>query len=110
MKKLLILLSLILLTLIFFIALNGCATTAPIATRIYEIDKPITIIVMDKEKLNEEFKHLNKRIKGVRVGDTIYTTYTGEYDINGNPLPDFGNLGHELWHDKKLGGLYFHAR
>jgi len=29
-------------------------------------------------------------------------------DANGQPLPYFGDLGHEIWHDADLGGLEFH--
>ena len=29
---------------------------------------------------------------------TIYVPWSNDKDINGKPLPDFTNLGHELWH------------
>lgn len=73
-------------------------------TATFEIVRHLTIVVMDLRKLRWKFK--DNKLLGKRIGDTIYTHWSGEIDKNGRPLPNMSNLGHEVWHDPKLGGSF----
>ena len=49
-----------------------------------------------------------KNVRGFIVYSTneIYVPYSANKDKNGNYLPDFCVLGHEVWHLKELGGRW----
>jgi hypothetical protein len=49
--------------------------------------------------------HQNPQIAvgGFQVNKMIYVRYSSDKDINGEQLPDFNALGHEVWHLVKGG-------
>src|SRR3990167_6188386 len=61
----------------------------------------------NKDAVNEE----NKTVSGYHFwnedgGTVIYIPATTNRDINNKTLPNFEILGHEIWHDKTLGGQW----
>ena len=80
----------------------GCATP-PRA----EFDLPATRIICDSARnITVDYDALMARygesngsvIMGYHHLDTIAVMWSGETDINGEPIPDFEALGHEVWH------------
>ena len=80
----------------------GCATP-PRA----EFDLPATRIICDSARnITADYDALMARhgesngsvIMGYHHLDTIAVMWSGETDINGEPLPDFHALGHDVWH------------
>ena len=83
--------------------LVGCSTT--MKKEVYDVDK-FKLIVNTEKGINQSYQNFtmyqrpNDRVAGFHVEGLkqIYVRYSSEKDKNGNPLPDFKTLGHELWH------------
>ena len=84
--------------------LTGCAMPKP---RQIDIIPQTQIIVDSEDNINRDFKiktlyqQLDKRVAGFTTDGSIYVRYGVEKDKNGNLLPDFYTLGHEVWHRVK---------
>ena len=76
-----------------------------IIKEVYDVDK-FKLIVNTEKGINQSYQNFtmyqrpNDRVAGFHVEGLkqIYVRYSSEKDKNGNPLPDFKTLGHELWH------------
>ena len=73
--------------------------------RIYHLTNDYTICVVPQAEIRTR---TCGRGTAFIFGHTIFVPQTGKVDANGQPLPYFGDLGHEIWHDADLGGLEFH--
>ena len=102
------------LALLVLLAVAGCCSTHK--HRDYMVDTN-RIIFIECKDAGEIEQFLTGRLRaGERVlgyNDTVgpvtklVVPWGDEEDKDGNPLPDFYVLGHELWHCPELGG-HFH--
>ena len=79
--------------------------------RTYQL-KPVTIILADYGEISDEYEMLTGYAGGAygyaeMDKRCVHVKYSGRKDINGEELPDFHALGHEIWHMRELGG-WFH--
>lgn len=83
---------------------SGCLTATK--TERFKVEDGLTIVCVDRSKMSDT---LRREVEGlplaphyaayyVRKTETIYVPWSGEFDINNQPLPDFRFLGHEMWH------------
>ena len=80
------------------VALAGCTTPYPEAHVL-----PRTLVVCaDETTINKEW---NKRpndgtpwVNGFTYSNQVYVKWSAGKDKNGEPMPDFYTLGHEIWH------------
>ena len=93
-------LSLMKKSLVFLTSLFTGACASPRITREYPV-KPFKIFLVEPNKIKCE-----KPCGGYQIGRELYIPYSLKRDINGQFLPDFEILGHELWHLSELGGKY----
>jgi hypothetical protein len=78
----------------------GCATIPAEKHVIHRL----TIVCEDYHALNA--RHAERVGGGTQaiggfydiMTGTVYVPWTGKRDMNGDPLPDFQSLGHEVWH------------
>ena len=91
------------LTGLALLASAGCATMPPPQ----EFELSSTRIHCDStENISEQYYKLRPLpsnffgdlIQGYNWVDGVHVMWSGEYDKNGEPLPDFEVLGHEIWH------------
>ena len=86
---------------IFNYIFNYCKYNKP---KEYFVNEGFTIILKDKRDMDLRRDKLDG--KCYQKSRVIVCNYSGKVDINGNPLPDFGTLSHELWHFFELGGSF----
>lgn len=89
-----------------FVLLIASCVSMPVKN--YSVNEDFDIVIMDEEKVMDTCElFLKKRCKGFAMNlqnkTTLFIPYSSYKDINGNYLPDFEVLGHEIWHLKKLG-------
>ena len=89
-----------LLAILATLAICGCSTPIPPRTVII----PETTLNLDEqERITYLYGILTHRPGILNCGgftfvDGIHCMWSGERDANGEPLPDFEVLGHEMWH------------
>lgn len=97
------------LTGIVLLALTGCSSIPP--AKEYTLTET-KIFCDDSEKISEQYYKLRPlppntfgdAINGYNWIDGIHVMWSGDYDKNREPLPDFETLGHEVWH--RIKGAY----
>lgn len=76
---------------------------------VYDVKKDFKIVVDTKKNINRMY-YGKETINGmyVELNGTpyLFVSYSKNKDKNGNYLPRFETLGHELWHMKELGGRF----
>jgi hypothetical protein len=86
------------------LACCGCVASAP--NRTYTVTQPWTLHVVDAATI-EDIGGLG--VRGANLaGCVLFVPKSGLTDAHGNALPDFGVLGHEVWHLRQLGGNDWH--
>ena len=89
---------------IAFLAAIICGCVTPPREEFY---LPATRVICDSARnITADYDALMARhgesngsvIMGYHHLDTIAVMWSGETDINGEPLPDFHALGHDVWH------------
>ena len=85
------------------IAIFGCSTMPKPTPQRVKLDE--TIIFLDSsENISRQYyalkgiKNGEREIYGFKAIDGIHVKYSGKLDKDGEPLPDFETLGHEVWH------------
>ena len=87
----------------------GCSNL-PVHQRAEYRTEPLRIIVKSEEEVNASYRLYKlwtegveaERVTGFQIDNTIYVRYDKyKTDKNGNALPDFETLGHEVWHTVK---------
>jgi len=96
------------------LALSTGCSSVPLEREVYEVNK-FKLICDRQEKIEKSYNvftlykkqqsnHWNsnekERVAGFHVQGLrqIYVRWGSEKDKNGEPIPDFYTLGHELWH------------
>jgi len=83
--------------------LTGCSTYPK---QEYNI-RNLKITCDDEDRLNDTFQLYSmnqeprERVFGFYVKDRVFVRWSGDTDKNGEPLPNFEDLGHEVWHHIK---------
>jgi len=84
--------------------LSGCVNSIP--TQRYKISD-IVLICADKDQISKGYNsHPLRKNKEAFICNgyadllrrEIYVEWSDQKDIRNEPLPDFGVLGHEVWH------------
>ena len=91
------------LFLLLMVTLLGC--DPPLSTKAYK-SREISIVCVDRANM---YKTLSERVpydpfapycKSYfdAYSGVIYVPWSKDKDINGKPMPEFEELGHEMWH------------
>ena len=82
---------------------TGCATKYP--GKNYDLN--CRLICKDQEEIQKLYDAITfsegTYCAGFQLGSDVYVRWSGKKDKNGEPLPDFETLGHEVWHIIKGG-------
>lgn len=100
-----------LITLALSLSLMGCGGTYH---REYNVTDDFKIYIEDYTQISERWREIKGKEGRNVLGfwqtkngkQYLYVPKSGYKDINGNELPNFETLGHEIWHLKELGGHY----
>lgn len=76
--------------------------------------RPFTVNFMPLDQINELWRRKNITKYGNRTilafndmtNRIVYISLTKDKDINGRYMPDLCTLGHEVWHNEELGGVW----
>ena len=81
-----------------------------IPQREFTMTRTIAIVCYDRRDADKVLPCRKPNVLGMNLSGTewtaIHVTWSGRNDVDGNPLPDFELLGHELWNCPELGNIF----